>query len=84
MGIERPFDVKFGPDGAMYIVDYGVARINLARIAEGHLPYEFVPDTGVVWKVTQTDGGAEGGTGAETPVATEGVIKEILTPEATP
>ncbi len=22
MGLERPFDVKFGPDGAMYIVDY--------------------------------------------------------------
>jgi glucose/arabinose dehydrogenase len=47
-GIERPFDVKFGPDGAMYIVDYGVARINLARIAEGRLPYEFLPGTGTV------------------------------------
>jgi Cu/Zn superoxide dismutase/glucose/arabinose dehydrogenase len=55
MGLERPFDVKFGPDGAMYIVDYGVARINPARAAEGQVPYEFPPNTGVVWRVTQTD-----------------------------
>jgi glucose/arabinose dehydrogenase len=74
-GIERPFDVKFGPDGAMYIVDYGVARINLARIAEGHLPYEFLPGTGVVWKVTSP--------GGETPVATQSALEEILTPEGT-
>ena len=53
-GIERPFDVKFGPDGAMYIVDYGVAWIVLRRIAEGNLPYEFPPKTGVIWKVTKT------------------------------
>ena len=75
-GIERPFDVKFGPDGAMYIVDYGVARINLARIAEGHLPYEFLPGTGTVWKVTPPDGG--------TPGATESAVEEILKPEGTP
>ena len=54
-GIERPFDVKFGPDGAMYIVDYGVATIVLRRIAEGNLPYEFPPETGAIWKVTRTD-----------------------------
>ncbi len=55
MGIERPFDVKFGPDGAMYIVDYGQAFINLAQIAEGNLPYEFPPETGIIWKVTRTE-----------------------------
>lgn len=54
MGIERPFDVKFGPDGAMYIVDFGQHAINQARIAEGHLPFEWPPKTGVVWKVTRT------------------------------
>lgn len=53
-GIERPFDVKFGPDGAMYIVDYGVFKINLQRIAEGRLPYEWPPFTGAIWKVTRT------------------------------
>ncbi|MEO6647597.1 MAG: hypothetical protein ABIN89_14505 [Chitinophagaceae bacterium] len=27
--LERPFDVRFGPDGAMYIVDYGQVKINM-------------------------------------------------------
>jgi len=54
-GIERPFDVKFGPDGAMYIVDYGVANVNLARIRENQVPYEFLPETGAIWKVTFDD-----------------------------
>lgn len=53
-GIERPFDVKFGPDGAMYIVDFGAHRINMARMTEGHFPFEFVPKSGVIWKVTRT------------------------------
>lgn len=50
-GIERPYDVKFGPDGAMYIVDYGIARVNPA--VEGQ--YEFPPFTGTIWKVTRTE-----------------------------
>jgi len=52
-GIERPFDVRFGPDDAMYVVDFGIARVNPARAAEGQVPYEFAPQTGVVWKVTR-------------------------------
>lgn len=48
-GIERPFDVKFGPDGAMYIVDYGVVTIDFAQAP----PYAYQPGTGVVWKVTR-------------------------------
>ena len=52
-GLERPFDVKFGPDGAMYIVDYGVANVNMARVAMGQVPYEFPPGTGAIWKVTR-------------------------------
>ncbi len=54
MGLERPFDVKFGPDGAMYIVDYGIARVNPARAASGQVPYEFPPRTGAIWKITGT------------------------------
>ncbi len=50
-GLERPYDVKFGPDGAMYIVDFGVQRINRGRIAQGHLPVEWDPETGMVWRV---------------------------------
>ena len=53
MGIERPFDVKFGPDDAMYIVDYGVHIINMARIADDRLPFEWPPETGAIWKVTR-------------------------------
>lgn len=88
MGLERPFDVKFGPDGAMYIVDYGVVRFNPA--SEGS-PYEFPPETGVIWKVTPTD--AASGTPATgesealeeilTPEPTDDALDEILTPEAT-
>jgi glucose/arabinose dehydrogenase len=51
-GLERPFDVKFGPDGAMYIVDYGVVKINPLR--QGREPYEYVPNTGVIWKVSKS------------------------------
>jgi len=51
-GIERPLDVKFGPDGAMYIVDFGVARVDFARIKKGQVPYEFPPRTGSVWRVS--------------------------------
>ncbi|MDP9370629.1 MAG: PQQ-dependent sugar dehydrogenase [Chloroflexota bacterium] len=89
MGLERPFDVKFGPDGAMYIVDYGVARINPA--SEG-TPYEFPPETGAIWRVIQTDGEAatpdtDGGdeTAASEEESSEAtnVVNEILTPEAT-
>ena len=54
-GLERPFDVKFGPDGAMYIVDFGAGLIVLQHIAHGHLPYEWPEYTGSIWKVTKTN-----------------------------
>ncbi len=54
LGLERPFDVRFGPDGAMYIVDYGVVRINMARAAENQYPADFPPQTGAIWRVTRT------------------------------
>lgn len=52
--LERPFDVKFGPDGAMYIVDYGVVTIAPERKEEGREPYAYKAGTGVVWTVTKT------------------------------
>lgn len=52
-GIERPFSVRFGPDGAMYIVDYGQVKIDPSRIAQGREPYAYVPGTGIIWKVTR-------------------------------
>lgn len=48
-GIERPFDVKFGPDGAMYIVDYGVVTIDMSKKP----PYDYKAGTGVIWKVSR-------------------------------
>lgn len=49
-GLERPFDVKFGPDGAMYIVDYGQVTTN----PRGEMPpYNFFEGTGTVWRVSQ-------------------------------
>ncbi len=43
-GFGRPVDVKFGPDGSMYILDIGVSDPNnLAQL----LPY-----TGLIWRVS--------------------------------
>jgi glucose/arabinose dehydrogenase len=54
-GMERPFNVKFGPDGAMYIVDYGEVRIDKSLKKEQNKPpYREIPGTGAIWKVTRT------------------------------
>ncbi|WP_420454829.1 spondin domain-containing protein [Rubrivirga sp.] len=51
-GIERPFDVQFGPDGAMYIVDYGEVMIDYTEAP----PYQYQTDTGSIWRVTAAGG----------------------------
>jgi glucose/arabinose dehydrogenase len=43
-GLNHPVDVRFGPDGAMYITDFGVVDTQAFRT---------VPNTGVIWKVTR-------------------------------
>jgi glucose/arabinose dehydrogenase len=48
-GLERPFDVKFGPDGAMYIIDYGEVQIDFSQAP----PYDYQNNTGVIWKITR-------------------------------
>jgi glucose/arabinose dehydrogenase len=53
-GLERPFNVKFGPDGAMYIVDYGTVTINMALKEQGKPPYVYQMGSGRIWKVTRT------------------------------
>ncbi|HEX5838849.1 MAG TPA: PQQ-dependent sugar dehydrogenase [Anaerolineales bacterium] len=47
-GLEHPSDVTFGPDGAMYITDWGVAHITVDGL-------KLEPNTGVVWRVTRGD-----------------------------
>ncbi len=45
-GFERPMDVVFGPDGAMYVLDYNIANpMN---------PNLFIPNTGVIWRISRT------------------------------
>ena len=59
--IARPFDVQFGPDGALYIVDYGVVNIDMQKKP----PYAYQPGTGGIWKVTRMPvGGVDAGAGS--------------------
>lgn len=42
-GFERPIDVVFGPDNAMYILDFAVTP-------EGE-PNDYYPRSGVIWRI---------------------------------
>lgn len=42
-GFERPIDAVFDPDGALYIVDFGLFSGGSA-----------IPETGVIWKITRS------------------------------
>ncbi|HHX12108.1 MAG TPA: hypothetical protein GX731_04745, partial [Clostridiales bacterium] len=46
-GFGSPVDVKFGPDGAMYIVDMGIPLSTDSGL--------FRPNTGVIWRVTRNN-----------------------------
>ena len=50
-GLEHPSDVTFGPDGAMYVTDWG----RFIGTLEG---LKFEPLSGVVWRVVPTDAAA--------------------------
>ncbi len=50
-GFERPVAVRFGPDGAMYILDWG----HLSVTRKG--PYH-VPDSGALWRIGRINGSA--------------------------
>jgi glucose/arabinose dehydrogenase len=43
-GLNRPSDVLFGPDGSLYIVDWGAATLDTSGL-------KLVPRTGVIWRV---------------------------------
>lgn len=43
-GFERPIDAVFGPDGKLYVVDFGMAA------EEGE---NYSPGTGVIWRITK-------------------------------
>lgn len=44
-GFERPIDIVFGPDHAMFVVDFAVTH-------PGN-PGEFYSETGVIWRITK-------------------------------
>jgi glucose/arabinose dehydrogenase len=48
-GLEHPSDVAFGPDGAMYIADWGIARVSQDGL-------KLEENSGVIWKVTPQEG----------------------------
>jgi hypothetical protein len=56
-GINRPTDLKFGPDGCAYLVDYGAVRDfgqsdPATRFKAGaDAPLVQIPGTGVIWKI---------------------------------
>jgi glucose/arabinose dehydrogenase len=43
-GFDRPSDVVFGPDGALYVVDWGSSTVDQQGL-------KLVPQTGVVWRI---------------------------------
>lgn len=46
-GLEHPSDVTFGPDGSMYIADWGVARLSTDGL-------QLEKNSGVVWRVAKS------------------------------
>jgi glucose/arabinose dehydrogenase len=62
-GINRPTDLKFGPDGCAYLVDYGAVRDfgqsdpATKFVADADAPLVQIPGTGVIWKICATGGG---------------------------
>jgi len=56
-GINRPVDLKFGPDDCAYLVDYGAVRDfgqsdpDSGFKVDGDGPLVQIPRTGVIWKI---------------------------------
>ena len=58
-GINRPGDGKFGPDGAFYLVDFGIVRDGGESVAASAVqvaanrPLVQIPGTGVIWRISR-------------------------------
>jgi hypothetical protein len=59
-GFNRPTNVKFGPDGCAYVVDYGAVRDfgqsdpDVKFMGADNGPLVQIPGTGVIWKICST------------------------------
>jgi glucose/arabinose dehydrogenase len=60
-GINRPTTIKFGPDGAAYLVDYGAVRdfgrsVPASRFVDpSTAPLVQIPGTGTIWKISRVE-----------------------------
>ena len=60
-GINRPTTIRFGPDGAAYLVDYGAVRDPggadpRSRFVDPRdVPLVQIPGTGTIWKISRDD-----------------------------
>jgi hypothetical protein len=58
-GINRPTTIRFGPDGAAYLVDYGAVRdfgrsVPASRFTlDADAPLVQIPGTGTIWKISR-------------------------------
>ena len=58
-GINRPTTIRFGPDGAAYLVDYGAVRDpggadpRSAFVHGADAPLVQIPGTGTIWKISR-------------------------------
>jgi len=53
-GFNRPTNIRFGPDGCAYVVDYGAVRDNgedTHFVGAGNGPLVQIPGTGVIFKI---------------------------------
>src|SRR5712691_7188007 len=62
-GINRPTTIRFGPDGAAYLVDYGAVRdpgradSRSRFVNPANAPLVQIPRTGTIWKISRIDDG---------------------------
>lgn len=72
-GINRPTTAAFGPDGALYLVDYGAVR-DFGRSNDGEgtafvdpadAPLVQIPGTGVIWRISRIESNRGGRYGAD-------------------
>ncbi|HEX6692293.1 MAG TPA: hypothetical protein VF110_14220 [Burkholderiales bacterium] len=60
-GINRPVTLRFGPDGAAYLVDYGAVRDPGGSepasmfVNPANAPLVQIPGTGVIWRISRDD-----------------------------
>jgi hypothetical protein len=66
-GINRPTTIRFGPDGAAYLVDYGAVRDpggsdpDSKFKSAANAPLVQIPGTGTIWRISRSnDGSSEG------------------------